>query len=274
VPGLQAWRRKYMFYYCESLTLSIRHPRTLGRVLGLRSAGFMRMQLKDPELRAKVWPDYTFGCKRVLFSSHFLPALQRENVDLVTERITAMRPEGVVTADGRVHEADCVIWATGFKTNDFMFPMEISGAHGRDLRDEWSEGAHAHLGITVPGFPSMFVMYGPNTNTSGGSIILYLEAQARYVRQAIQALASRGAAAIDVRPEVEARSTGEVQEHFQGTAWTRCDSWYRTENGRIVANWPGTMKEYLVETERLDPDEYEFLPRAPARAPVGQSTIE
>ena len=113
--------------------------------------------------------------------------------------------------------------------------------------------------MTVPGFPSMFVMYGPNTNTSGGSIILYLEAQARYLRQALQAQARRGAAAIAVRPEVEARSAGEVQERFRGTAWTACDSWYRTDNGRIVANWPGTMKEYLEETERLDPSEYEFI---------------
>jgi cation diffusion facilitator CzcD-associated flavoprotein CzcO len=259
VPGLQAWRRKYMFYYCESLTLSIRHPRTLGRLLGMRSASFMKRQLADEELREKVWPDYIFGCKRVLFSSEFLPALQRENVELVTERITGMDEAGVVTADGRTHQVDCVIWATGFMTNDFMFPMEIAGANGRSLRDEWAEGAHAHLGITVPGFPSMFVMYGPNTNTSGGSIILYLEAQARYLRQAIQALSARQAAAIDVRPEVEARSAGEVQERFRGTAWTACDSWYRTENGRIVANWPGTMKEYLEETEQLDPSEYTFI---------------
>ena len=265
VPGLQSWRRMYMFYYCESLTLSIRHPRTLGRFLGMRSAGFMRMQLKNPEIREKVWPDYIFGCKRVLFSSDFLPTLQRPDVDLVTERIAGMSEDGIVTADGRVHEADCVIWATGFKTNDFMFPMEVSGANGRDLREVWADGAHAHLGIVVPGFPSMFVMYGPNTNTSGGSIILYLEAQARYLRQAIQAQVARRAAAIEVRPEVEARSAGEVQERFKGTAWTACDSWYRTENGRIVANWPGTMKEYLAATERLDPGEYEFLPRAPAR---------
>jgi cation diffusion facilitator CzcD-associated flavoprotein CzcO len=259
VPGLQAWRRKYMFYYCESLTLSIRHPRTLGRFLGLRAAGFMRMQLKDPGLREKVWPDYTFGCKRVIFSSDWFPTLQRPNVELETGRITSMREDGIVTADGRVHEVDCVIWATGFKTNDFMFPMEVAGAGGHDLREAWAGGAHAHLGITVPGFPSMFVMYGPNTNTSGGSIILYLEAQARYLRQAIQALGTRRAAAIDVRPEVEARSAGEVQDRFDGTAWTACDSWYRNENGRIVANWPGTMKEYLEETERLDPSEYTFI---------------
>jgi cation diffusion facilitator CzcD-associated flavoprotein CzcO len=179
----------------------------------------------------------------------------------VTERIARFTPEGVVTDDGTVHEADCVIYATGFKTNDFMFPMEISGTGGTALRDVWADGAHAHLGMTVPGFPSMFVMYGPNTNTSGGSIIVYLEAQARYLRQAIQRLGANGAAAIEVRPEVEAASAAEVQEQFDGTAWTACDSWYRTEQGRIVANWPGSMKEYLERTERLDPSEYELISR-------------
>src|SRR5207244_11260668 len=121
IPGLQAYRRQFMFQYCESLTLAIRHPRSIGRVLGLRSAAFMRLQLRDPELRRKVWPDYTIGCKRIRFSSHFLPALQRPNVELVTEAIASIAPEGIVTADGRLHGLDCIIWATGFQTNEFMF---------------------------------------------------------------------------------------------------------------------------------------------------------
>lgn len=261
VPGLQAYRRGFFFTYCEGLTAAIRHPRTLGFLLSLRSRAFMRLQLTDPELRRKVWPDYTFGCKRVLFSSYFLPALQRENVELVTDAVAGMTPDGVVTADGTVHEVDCVIWGTGFKTNDFMFPMEVTGSEGRDLREAWAEGAHAHLGIAVPGFPSLFVLYGPNTNTSGGSIITYLEAQSRYVRQALQLVRSRGAGAIAVRPEVEAASDRALQSRFAGTAWTRCNSWYRDDTGRIVANWPGYMREYLAATETLDPAEFALLPK-------------
>jgi cation diffusion facilitator CzcD-associated flavoprotein CzcO len=262
VPAIQAARRRYMFLYCEALTLTIRFPRTLGRLLGWRSAAFMRWQLRDdPDLRRRAWPDYTFGCKRVLFSSYFLPALQRPDVELVTDPIAALDERGVLTAEGTHHPVDCVIYATGFKTNDFMFPMDVTGVEGRELRDEWAGGAHAHYGITVPGFPSMFVMYGPNTNTSGGSIIVYLEAQAAYVRQAIEALHARGAAAIDVRREVETASAAEVQARFAGTAWTACDSWYRTEGGRIVANWPGSMRDYLDQTRELDPAEYEFIER-------------
>jgi len=258
VPGMQAYRRAFVFQYTESLTLCIRHPRTLGRLMGARSAAFMRMQLRDPEVRRKAWPDYTFGCKRILFSSAYLPALQRPNVELVTEPIAAMAPEGLRTADGDLREFDCVIWATGFRTNDFMFPMRITGAGGVGLKDSWSSGAHAHLGITVPGFPNMFLMYGPNTNTSGGSIIVYLEAQASYLRQALQQLSARGASSIEVRPEVEAASDRAVQERFAGTAWVDCESWYRTEEGRIVANWPGYMREYLQQTENLNGAEFHF----------------
>jgi cation diffusion facilitator CzcD-associated flavoprotein CzcO len=258
LPGLQELRRRFMFEYAESLTLAIRHPRTIGRLAGMRSAAFMRSQLKDPDVRARAWPDYTFGCKRILFSSHFLPALQRANVELVTDAIARITPTGILTATGSSYELDCIVWATGFKTNDFMFPMRIAGAEGVELRDYWSGGAHAHLGMCVPGFPNMFVMYGPNTNTSGGSIIVYLEAQAAYIRQALQQLRVRDAGAIEVRAEVEAASDRELQARFAGTAWTRCDSWYRDERGRIVANWPGYMREYLERTAQLDAAEYSF----------------
>jgi cation diffusion facilitator CzcD-associated flavoprotein CzcO len=259
VPALQRARRKGLFWYLESLTASIRHPQTLGRLLAIRSRLFMRYQLRaHPELRERIWPDYTFGCKRVLFSSFFLPTLARPDVEVVTEPIERLAPAGVVTADGRTHEVDCIIYGTGFRTTDFMFPMEVTGAGGRSLAEAWKGGAHAHLGIAVPGFPSLYVMYGPNTNTSGGSIIAYLEAQAGYIRQALELQRDR-AAALSVRPEVEAASDREVQARFAGTAWTRCDSWYRDESGRIVTNWPGYMREYLEQTKRLDPGDFELV---------------
>jgi len=259
VPGLQALRRRYVFAYTEMLTRAIRHPRLVGPIVATWSRLFMRAQLRDPEIRRQAWPDYTFGCKRVLFSSAFLPALQRENVELVTEPIAGLTETGIVTADGRERGIDCLIYATGFRTNDFMFPMEVRGAGGVELRDVWAGGAHAHLGLMVPGFPSMFLLYGPNTNTSGGSILVYLEAQVAWLRQALQAVAARGAAAIDVRPEVEAAGDRALQARFRGTAWTDCDSWYRNESGRIVANWPGYMKDYLAATATIDPAEFSFV---------------
>ncbi|MDA0179569.1 NAD(P)/FAD-dependent oxidoreductase [Solirubrobacter phytolaccae] len=247
VPGLQAYRRTFVFHYGESLTAMIRHPRTLGRLGHARSALFMRWQLRNhPQLRKRIWPDYTFGCKRVLFSSHFLPALARENVTLVTE------PPTVTEHAVNGHEVDCIIYATGFKATDFMFPLEIT-ARGRMLRDAWADGPFAHLGITVPGFPSLYLMYGPNTNTSGGSILIYLEAQASYIRQALQH------GVLEVRPEVAAASDRDLQQRFHGTAWTRCDSWYRDASGRIVTNWPGYMREYQERTKTFDPSEFSSL---------------
>ena len=271
VPAVQEARRRFLFRYMELITASIRHPGTVGRLGRLRAAAFMRWQLRDKEVRRKAWPDYTFGCKRVLFSSAYLPALQRPNVELVTEPITRLSSTGPVTADGRRHDVDCVIYGTGFRTTDFMFPMEVTGAGGRSLRDAWAAGAHAHLGLTVPDFPSMFILYGPNTNTSGGSIIFYLEAQAAYVRQALARVRDSGAAAIEVRPEVEAASDQAVQARFAGTAWTRCDSWYRDGAGRIVANWPGYMAEYAERTRTLDPAEFRLLQRPAADAPAADA---
>lgn len=269
VPGLQRARREFVFEYTESLTLTIRHPRTFGRAAAAQSAAFMRSQLTDPEIRRRAWPDYTFGCKRILFSSSFLPALQRPNVELVTDAIVGMSERGPMTADGREHEVDCVIWATGFRTNDFMLPMDIAGEDGLMLADAWAEGAHAYLGMCVPGFPNMFVMYGPNTNTSGGSILVYLEAQASYIRQALAQLRGRGGGAIAVRADVEAAADRANQERFAGTAWVDCDSWYRNANGRIVANWPGYMREYVRQTAQLNPGDFSFT--APGRGRDGSA---
>jgi cation diffusion facilitator CzcD-associated flavoprotein CzcO len=272
VPGVQSFRRNFMFQYCEAITLAIRHPRTVGLLARARSSVFMRWQLKDPDVRRKVWPDYTFGCKRVLFSSHFLPALQRANVEVVTAAIARVEPKGIVTADGTLHEVDCIVWGTGFKTTEFMFPMQVRGAGGAELRAAWEHGAHAHLGMTVAGFPNMFVMYGPNTNTSGGSIIVYLEAQASYLRQALEQLRAREAVALEVRPEVAAASDRVLQSRFAGTAWTRCDSWYRDESGRIVANWPGYMREYLQQTDTLQASDFLFAARATAEPVSANAT--
>ncbi|HZU40635.1 MAG TPA: NAD(P)/FAD-dependent oxidoreductase [Solirubrobacteraceae bacterium] len=266
VPRLQALRRRYVFHYTEVITLAIRHPRTMGRVGRLWSTIFMRMQLRDPEVRRKAWPDYTFGCKRILFSSHFLPALQRPNVELVTEPIARLSREGIVTADGVERPVDCIIYGTGFRTTEFMFPMEITGRGGRSLREAWAQGPHAHLGIAVPGFPSLFIVYGPNTNTSGGSIIFYEEAQAAYIRQAIAHMRERGVS-VEVRPEVESAYDELVQARFAGTAWTDCNSWYRDQSGRIVTNWPGYMGEYADRVRVFDPGEYERLP-LPELAPA------
>jgi cation diffusion facilitator CzcD-associated flavoprotein CzcO len=256
-PGVQRVRRAIFYRTIETLTAMIRHPRTLGRIGAFISGTFMRTQLRDPEVRRKAWPDYTFGCKRVLFSSFFLPALQRPNVELITDGIERLAASGIVGRDGTEREVDTIIYATGFRTTQFMFPMEVTGASGVSLRDAWAEGPHAHLGIAVPGFPSLFFVYGPNTNSSGGSIVAFEEAQAGYIRQALELVSARGP--IAVRPEVEAAADRELQSRFPGTAWTDCNSWYRTEDGRIVTQWPGYMDEYVRRLRTIDASDYEVV---------------
>ena len=170
----------------------IRHPRTWGRIGRLLSSAFMRSQLRDPEVRRKAWPDYTFGCKRILFSSEFLPALQRPNVELVTDRIVAPHA-GWACAPPTASSARSTASSTrpAFAPPSSCSRWRSPAIGGRTLREAWADGPHAHLGIAVPGFPSLFVMYGPNTNTSGGSIIVYEEAQARYIRQALERVRDR-----------------------------------------------------------------------------------
>jgi cation diffusion facilitator CzcD-associated flavoprotein CzcO len=265
VPGVQALRRQIVFEVTETITRAIRNPRTLGPVAAAMSTSYMRWQLRgDADLRRRAWPDYAWGCKRVLFTSRFLPALRRDNVDLVTDPIREVVPDGIITGDGVHHPTDVIIHGTGFASMNFMLPMQIAGEGGRTLQDTWANGASAHLGMTVPAFPSMFVLYGPNTNTSGGSIIMYLEAQAAYVRQAIELLRESGAAAISIRPEVAAASDRALQARFVGTAWMDCDSWYRDQTGRIVTNWPDYVRDYLAATRTLDASEFTLLPATTA----------
>ena len=260
VPGMQKLRRAGMLAFMESGILGQTRMRALA--LGIRawSTWFMRRQVRDPELRRRIWPDYPIGCKRVLFSSHYLPALQRPNVELVTEAVTRVTERGVVAADGREREVDAIVYGTGFDAHAFVAPMEVAGAGGRRLHDAWSGGAQAHLGLTVSGFPNLFLLYGPNTNLGFGSIIVMIEAQIAYVMDAVRRLQGTGARALDVRPEVQRASGEEVQRRLQHSVWTSCRSWYRAGGtGRVVNNWPGQMAEYVHLTRRLVPAEYREL---------------
>jgi cation diffusion facilitator CzcD-associated flavoprotein CzcO len=215
----------------------------------------MRKQAEGkPGLFEKIWPSYQIGCKRILFSSDYVPALAADNVDLVTDSIREITPKGVVTADGVEHAADVLIWGTGFKATEFLAPMSIKGADGRDLHDDWREGARAYYGMTVPHFPNLFIMYGPNTNTGGGSIIYFLETQARYLGDYVEHLRASGAP-LTVRPEVEQDYDERIQAQLSGSVWSLCSSWYRNANGRITTNWPALGRQYKKQA-KFDPADY------------------
>ena len=210
-------------------------------------------QVADPALRAKLTPDYEIGCKRVLISNDFYPALTRPNVELVTEAIARMTPAGVVDATGRLHEADVVIYATGFETKSFAGETAITGADGLNLAQAWKSGPEAYLGITVAGFPNLFMLYGPNTNLGHNSIIYMIEAQVGYVLQALEQRRP-----LSVKPQAMARYNEQIQAELAHTPWAgTCTSWYKTPEGKILNNWPNTAKAYADAVARFDVEAYE-----------------
>jgi cation diffusion facilitator CzcD-associated flavoprotein CzcO len=176
---------------------------------------------------------------------------------VVTAPVTEVMPDGLRSADGTEHRVDTIIWGTGFQATDFLTPMTLTGAGGRDLRTAWSEGAEAYLGITVTGFPNFFLLYGPNTNLGHNSIVYMLESQIRYVVQAVRRLSEQDAGTLDVRPQVQARYNAWVQDRITETVWNRgCTSWYRTASGRNTTNWPDFTFAYRARTRRFDERDY------------------
>ncbi|MDP3749428.1 MAG: NAD(P)/FAD-dependent oxidoreductase [Phenylobacterium sp.] len=215
----------------------------------------LHAQVADPDLRAKLTPDYEVGCKRVLISNDFYPALTRPNVELVVEAIACMTPEGVVDATGRLHEADVVIYATGFETKSFVGDTAITGLSGASLGAAWAQGPEAYLGITVAGFPNLFLLYGPNTNLGHNSIIYMIEAQVEYVLQAL----AQGVP-VAVKAEAMVAYNARLQDDLAVTPWAgNCTSWYKTPEGKILNNWPGTARAYAEAVARFDAGAYEVV---------------
>ncbi|MDT5219217.1 MAG: hypothetical protein QOF15_1322 [Mycobacterium sp.] len=266
-PRFAAAMRGAIWETTELLGLALTRVAPLARVLQTLASANLKRHIKDPVLQAKLTPDYPIGCKRVLFSSEWYPALAHANVDVETDAITEVTETGVRTADGRLHQVDVIIYGTGFKATEFLVPMTITGRDGRDLHTEWADGARAHLGMTVPGFPSMFLIYGPNTNLGSSSIILMMEQQARYIRQITQELDRCGVPrAFEVRRDVEESYDAAIQSRLDSGVWTTCESWYRTESGRVTTNWPGLVHEYQHRTHIAALEDYhEVLPAKEAQ---------
>ncbi|WP_433661630.1 flavin-containing monooxygenase [Nocardia sp. CA-128927] len=225
-------------------------------------------QVPDAELREKLTPDYAAGCKRGLFSNEYFPALAQPNVTVETTAIEAITPTGIRTADGVEHAVDVIVYGTGFKGTEFLAPMNIYGVGGRKLADVWGdEGARAFLGLSVPNFPNLFMMYGPNTNVGSGSIIYMLESQARYIRQVVQYLTDRPGRYLAARANAEQHWDDWLQRRLKDTPWNFCSSWYRNAAGRITNNWPGATVLYRWKTKAFDLADYD---EAQAERPLAE----
>ena len=215
-------------------------------------------QVPDPALRAKLTPDYPVGCKRILISDDYFPALLRPNVELITERIARILPGGIETADGARHPFDVIVWATGFETTGWQWSIDVVGRGGLRLRDAWAESPSAYLGITVAHFPNLFVLYGPNTNLGHNSITFMLERQVEYAVQALRAMRDRGLAAIEPTDAAQARFHAELQAALARTTWAdpHCRSWYKNERGEITQNWGSHTRDYADATREVRWEDY------------------
>lgn len=220
---------------------------------------YLEEKISDPELRKVLTPDYPIGAKRILFSDDIYDGLGRDNVEIVTSPISRIEPNGVRSEDGVLHEAEVLIYATGFDTNTFLTPMRVVGRDGLVLNDKWaSDGAEAYLGITHTGFPNFFMMYGPNTNLGHNSIIVMIEAQTRYILSCLKALDERKAHWLDVKASVQKSYNEWVQKRMEEKVWTTVEkSWYRTYE-KVTNNWVGRTTEYRRRTKAVNPDDYEF----------------
>jgi cation diffusion facilitator CzcD-associated flavoprotein CzcO len=258
----------FLFHEAAALGLTRRGPllaafKQLGR-LQINSA------IKDPELRARVTPKDEFGCKRIMLTDEWYPTLTEPNVGVVTERIETVTASGIRDATGVERPYDLIVLATGFASHDFVAPMEIAGAGGRSLTEEWAEVPRAYLGSSVPGFPNMFLLYGPNTNGGSGSVIYTLEAGIGHLLAALRELDRAGADRIEVRPEAAAAFDRELREALAETVWhSGCTSWYVDANGNDPSQWPWLWSQYRRRTAMLDPGAYALDAAEPELVEVG-----
>ncbi|MEN3950953.1 NAD(P)/FAD-dependent oxidoreductase [Iodidimonas sp. SYSU 1G8] len=220
---------------------------------------FMKHHVKDPALRAALSPDYPAGCKRVLLASDYYPALTLPNVRVVSDPIERIVADGLVTRGGAHHRVDTIIYGTGFRSTEFLTPVEITGTDGTTLNEAWREGAHAHRGVTVAGFPNFFMLYGPNTNLGHASIIFMIEAQVRYILRCLRRMRRKGLSFMDVKPWAMERYNRRLQRQLKGMVWdSGCGSWYKNAAGRITNNWPRFAFQYALAMRRPRWREYDL----------------
>lgn len=261
IPATAKARRGLLWLVREfQVGAFVRRPRLLKAAEEVARTN-MRRSIKDPELRRKLTPDYTIGCKRILLSNDYYPALARPGTELVASALEEVRGSTIVMADGTEREVDAIVFGTGFHVTDMPIADRIVGADGATLAEHWKDGMAALRGCTVDGFPNLLLIIGPNTGLGNSSMILMIESSLNYVAEYLRALGETGAAALDAKPAAVRSWNTEMQARMSRTVWTTggCKSWYLDPEGRNTTAWPGTTAEFRRATRRLKLEEYDVL---------------
>ena len=265
VPGAHALRRTALYWSMESRVIGFAYAPSVLAVAEKLVKRFIAKQVPDPALRAKVTPNYRLGCKRVLISNEYYPAIQRPNVELVTDGIAEVTATGVRTVDGVERPVDAIVCGTGFRVSEYLSSIRIVGRGGVELNEAWRTSLRNYLGITVSGFPNLFLLMGPNTGLGHNSMIFMIEAQARYATRALQAMRTGRLAAIDVKPAAEQAFRARLADKMKGTVWmTGCQSWYQTANGEVFL-WPAATLDYWWRTRTVALSDYDTRALAASR---------
>ena len=262
-PPAQLAMRAAIYWARELFVLQFRH-RAVGRLLERIPMAHMRKQVKDPGLREKLTPDYRIGCKRILPTDEWYPALAQPNVEVITEGITEIRPHSVVAADGTEREVDTIIFGTGFHVTDVPIADRIEGRDGRTLAETWEGSMRAYKGTTVAGYPNLFFLVGPNTGLGHTSIVFMIESQIAYVLDALRTMRRRGAGTLEVRDDAQAAYNAELDRMTKGTVWVTggCTSYYIDRNGHNSALWPTYTWPFRRRLREFDVAAYSLGARA------------
>jgi cation diffusion facilitator CzcD-associated flavoprotein CzcO len=260
VPAVQKLQRALIYLRNEGLVSGFLKPRRMAVIERFARAYLTRTFAGRPDLAAKLTPDFTIGCKRILMSNDYYPALKRPNVDVVTEKIVRVAPNAVVTADGVEHEVDTIVFGTGFTVGAGLGKsVPITGCDGRVLAEDGV--VEGYLGTTIAGFPNLFVLTGPNTGLGHSSMIYVIESQLNYLLDALRLLDESGAAALDTRRDRQDAYNAALQRRLDGSVWTSggCASWYLGEDGRNRTLWPGYTFDFRRRTRKVRASDHELL---------------
>ncbi|MGX7827242.1 flavin-containing monooxygenase [Actinokineospora sp. 24-640] len=264
LPGAQKAYRGFLYWLNEVRAVGFNGSLGVLKAASRLAAWNIRRSVKDPEMVAKLTPDYVMGCKRVLISNDYYPTFNRPNVDLDTSGVAEVRANSVVGGDGREHEVDAIIYGTGFHVTDAFDHLDITGRDGVDLAKTWREkGINTYQGITVAGFPNLFFLLGPNTGLGHNSVVFMIESQIRHIADALRLVDRHGGQSIEVRQGAQDRFNAEIQRRLADGVWTRggCTSWYLDSQGVNRTIWPGFTWRYWLQTRAVDPAAYEVVAR-------------